>query len=994
MKLRKARCSTFCKAMSGVFRKSSDTPSPREYILPLYSHVVFGPHVLHSSISGPYLLINLPRMNWTGGYLKRHSKAKANHLRKSQKQYFAKARQKLQSGSVPPHPSTFLNFNGESTADRHFDLNRMPSVSSKIALHRESSPDGQDTRAQAINPCKDDAMVCSLVTRHKNTPLEVLKAREKTKPLDHIKRRLLRNSDWTGLALARPVSIKFTTAKEMERIGRRRKVTKEERRSKTRPSGRQKVQYHLIRPFDDQRSQSTTPVPEATDLSIRIGSNIHQALTTQTSLQEQPQSSSYHSTTGDSMLLDKFEQQTGDSQNKDRELVYLAPHADSVRDSERPNLMPLDEARVVKSFDEVLQRSTSVLRQMLPSSTPSGDGPPYQRTPTGALERETSPVSSFGSKFHPEDVVPHLAKAKHSLSDARNARNRKAEHVQLRSTQRSEPCPPRSGAAWSEFRRPIAAFHREDQPSTSESQGQARCFTLDLQVALEPESSGRACSSIHGGQPVARTGANLQTSHYSPKSFLQITNSTPLSTNLPLGSPGGGGAPHLTSLPVSFVPSTGSPGPQPSAHRSPRQSGSGIQALTGFIPTSSRSTASPREVQAQPRGAESWMQKFQHAKNQHQASTRNENTYLEKSESRNGRLSDENEAWMKFVFPKDFGNIQTNFRFGTNPLGKKNSKATSVGSSDYERHSRSVSGHHIVRYSSARVDMSSHLSGDSGPSAANATIYDPRWCHEIAADSPLARSETDFLSRFSPMEGVLDEGLGDVSIYNNAPATDRSFASMPHSNTRLNTMNGQHLRMLARRTLPAKRTAIHAFDEPSEPISSNRGLRHKAHLAAFTSPLQQNLVRPGALATSHRTPLQARGQTNSHSKRYGLHSSRTGLTRHRGAMFPMGYSPASLDGRKLSQPPCSTPLMFRPIATSSPSTANNSKSDHYRLADGQSLWQVSPGRSEKIGSSKTGSQIREAALRTSLFGNVGRTWEATRCPNTLPSTRPAISQYF
>ena len=370
-------------------------------------------------------------MNWTGGHLKRHAKANANHLLKSQKQYFAKARQRLQNEYAPAPPSIFSHFNGQVFADQLVDLNRTPpqrlSRSSQKVPRRNASRDRPDTPAGATASCEDDSSARNLTTRHEHSLPKAPKAPEKPKPLDHIKRRLLQNSDWTGLALARPVCIKFTPAEEMERIGRRRKVTKEERRRKSQPFGQQRVHHNLLRPFDDRHSQSTAPAPQGTDLSIRIGSNIHQTLTTQPSLQEQPKSSSYHSTNGESMLLDRFEHYSGDTRENNLEALSLGADEESMHVPGRANLVPLDAARDLKSFNEVLQRSSSIVRQVLPSSTPFGSGSPFQETPEKASQRRTSPVSSNRSSLPPEDVVPTLENTKHISLAARNRRNRAKE---------------------------------------------------------------------------------------------------------------------------------------------------------------------------------------------------------------------------------------------------------------------------------------------------------------------------------------------------------------------------------------------------------------------------------------------------------------------------------------------------------------------------------------------------------------------------------------
>lgn len=717
--------------------------------------------------------------------MKRHSKANANHLLKSQKQYFAKARQRLQNGSAPAAPSTFSIFDGQFTADRLSDLHRPTTrpkqlvKSSESAHHLNPSPNGPEAPIDSRTSGKDDARVHRSATRHTPTPLQVQNQPKRPKPLDHIKRRLLQNSDWTGLALARPVSMNFMPAEEMERIGRRRKVTKEERRRKDQAFGQQKVHHNLIRPFDDRRSQSTPQVPEAADLSIRIGSNIHQTLTTQPSLQEIPVSSSNQPATEDSMLLDKFEHRQRNTPPKDQEAPYLAAAPEGVHTSTRSDLMPLNEARALQSFDEVLQRSSSIVRQVQPSSTPFGDGLPYHRTPVRASQGETSPASSFGTILHSGHILLDLEQSRNHSPDTHNNHNAGGKkQAQLSNTKSGEFGLPGRGAGQHKFGRSAATTQREEELSTSKSEYWPRTFTLDHQVASERESSERVHSYLRDDMVSVSAAAKLQPLQHSPLSNLQVVTRSPLLPD-PSSAHRGGLTRRFPSLPASSVSSAGFNAPLSPAQHSAQPSTRRSQALLQPVHASPRSTASHSEAEVRPMVAKSWMERFRLAKRQHQASRSDNNVYVEKPESQTGGLGDENEAWMRFVFPKDFSRIQAEFIFGMAHLGEERSKASSFSTWDYATQPLSVSGHVTVETSSALAAPSAHLSSRLAPSAANATIFEPRWNHQVANDGFPVQSETDFLSRYSPMEGVLDEGLGHISIYNNAAATDRSFLSLP-----------------------------------------------------------------------------------------------------------------------------------------------------------------------------------------------------------------------
>ena len=955
----------------------------------MHSHVVCYLRASFSRISRPHLLVNSPGMDWTGGHLKRQCKANANHKLKSQKQHFARARQRLQNGSVLAAPSNFSIFDGQINADQHDDSDHTQPrpkqflKSSKEVPRRDPSRDGPDTPADASASCNDDASAPRLTKRHEKNLPKVPNAPGAPKSLDQIKLRLLQKSDWTGLALARPVSIMFTPAEEMERIGRRRKVTKEERRRKIEPRAQQMVHHNLIRPFDHRHSQSTAPVPEATDLSIRIGSNIHHTLTTQTSLQEQPQSSSYHSTDGESMLLDKFEHSSGDTRDYRAEALYLGADEESVHASRGAKLVPLDAARDLKSFDEVRRRSSSMVRQVPPSSTPLGSQLPSQRTPVRPSRRWTSPASLYESSVHPKDVVPTLDQSEHSSLAVRNSRKGREEQSRLGSMQRSDlgSTAPRPGT--SKFEKTTTSDYG-DQPSASMLQGQASNITLDHLIALEQGSSGQDCSSLQEEGPVDSPLENHQKLQHSPNSSSQIiANGTPLPTTPSLACAGEAGR-RFASLPASSLVSLGSPGSQSPVQRPRQPSESRLQAPMGPMHTSPPSKRSPPEVQEGPQGVQSWMEKFQLAKAQSQASMWNDSMYTEKPGSWTGHIGDENEAWMRFVFPEDFGRIQTDFTFGTRALGKFNRPETTVSSWHYNTQSLSTSDEGVAEHLSApRAEASAHLSGISAPSGANATIFDAGWSLNVAETGALARSETDFLSRFSPMGGLLDEGLGDMSIYNNAAASDRSFVSMPLINTGPDAVAERHSRFPAERMVPAKRDAIYAFDEPTEPNSPDRRQRRRLRAAALPPPRQRGLIPSEALARSQITPWQVRGQNILQSEFDGSQSSGTGLSRYRGAAFPMSYSPASSNTKTAFPQPTLTAPTFRPSATSSSSIVNDFDQNLSSPADRHSLWQDSPSRSGTTGSNTAGSRLRGAAPGTPLFGNDGRKLETMKFSDVL-----------
>ena len=65
--------------------------------------------------------------------------------------------------------------------------------------------------------------------------------------------------------------------------------------------------------------------------------------------------------------------------------------------------------------------------------------------------------------------------------------------------------------------------------------------------------------------------------------------------------------------------------------------------------------------------------------------------------------------------------------------------------------------------------------------------------HTIQKTKCDQRSETDFLSQLSPMEGIIDDRLGDVSVYNNPAWTERSFITAPQVGSIRNLQNAKFI---------------------------------------------------------------------------------------------------------------------------------------------------------------------------------------------------------
>ncbi len=184
--------------------------------------------------------------------------------------------------------------------------------------------------------------------------------------LDAVKRSLLGRSDWMGLNVARPLCMKFPSAHELESIGRRRKVTAEEKQR------RDVVRTGYQRdPLPDPVLQSRLHQPSFDDVSkeaasIRIGSNIHQSqTTTMPHLSKKQASKKCQSESSGSMLLDR-EVPTyhnaiyGGSKPGNPLTVSTVSAERSQRASLEKSLVSLEQVRDSETFDEVKAKSDSI----------------------------------------------------------------------------------------------------------------------------------------------------------------------------------------------------------------------------------------------------------------------------------------------------------------------------------------------------------------------------------------------------------------------------------------------------------------------------------------------------------------------------------------------------------------------------------------------------------------------------------------------------------
>lgn len=829
-----------------------------------FRHTIYvNPKLLYVACSflPGYCSYAIEEMNWTGGRLKRHSQANGNRIAKSQK-HFAKAPLKRQNGpgALRALSAPKLSFSGTSAPVQRpkcITASRQP-PSEPYATPGEYSRSNIQAPgcAELLTHTSQDG---GAISGHSGRGVqEHIHHSDKPETLSSIKRKLLQNPDWAGLSILRPVAYSFTAAEEMEAIGRHRKVTKEElRKNRQSHLDHQAAHYDIIRPFRNRQSLSVTQPEEPTDLSIRMGSNIHQTITTQPSNLNNANSPAGHSTTTDSMLLDAFETVSNVRSPKSVAMSTAPAPGTYLNLSRAPdtNLLPLNEALDFKNFDEVRARSSLVQ--------------PRRRSLT-SFQNPASDLASVGN--------PYSTPSKVALIELRS-------HRVHETTMKPVPQPPHSRE--DKLRRPSAPK-----------------FTLDHQVALGWEANSNRQRSDHSSSVLSkrtcRSHPNLEHSKHLQPHTDESLGSCPASDESKQSC--------RTRLGMFFsIPRRGhktmgahvdgTPMPQ-SINRSPISSGPDSRQPS-YSHINSLSSSSGQNCVSNSQFAN---QEPQRLVGRAMDISPHRRTY-------SSRIGDENETWMKYVFPQDFDRLRNDFTFGHAPLSSNRDTATTKNSILDER---------TLPFSllnGARQDdglcanyTSSVLSGLSDPSAANATLFGAGRDQEGLS----SQSETDFLSRFSPMEGVLDERLGDMSMYNNAAVTNRSFVSLPQTMSGMEQLSWQ---TPMRQSIPAKRKALYNLEDlvQATPLDNVQGIQRAAleNLArvpwASSTPVEGNFIAQQSRQNSDREDFQ---KTVCPTQPMADRRAKRGA-----AAFPFNYSPASGRSKAHRQPVTSSPY-FPGVPTS------------------------------------------------------------------------------
>jgi hypothetical protein len=306
-----------------------------------------------------YIKVN---MNWTGGKLQRHSKVGRNEVLQRQKQHFAKVRQQLQNGtssSVVPFPPNWLahdqaslaegviplgqgsqrpvgHYEGQQKTLEEFKMtapvaHRLASMSRKRPpryvgagagdndIHLRRKFDSSGISLLVVDSNRTSGSKGRVQAMSQSSSLSTRRKRLKPHPtpgdaLELSRKRLLQQTDWVGLAATRPLHMTFSSRRDKNQIGKRRKIGSDSTRRHLLSS--HAVQHSLASPVGYLHDEEIPFMHGALQtapgsISIRIGNDVvpSQMATTAEHLMDHPVEALFNRQSSDTMLFDEEQAQ-------------------------------------------------------------------------------------------------------------------------------------------------------------------------------------------------------------------------------------------------------------------------------------------------------------------------------------------------------------------------------------------------------------------------------------------------------------------------------------------------------------------------------------------------------------------------------------------------------------------------------------------------------------------------------------------------------------
>lgn len=197
-------------------------------------------------------------MDWTGGTRRRYAQAGKNVVVQKQKAHFAKVR----SAGHPQPPRSMPDFMREAVESKSY---RQAKTSQQ---HRGSTTLRSEGGSRSSRSSEARCRRRAADVRDQAVPADMT---DEERKIQSARRSLLARSDWLGLNASRPVKVQFPAERDVERIGKRRKVLKTSR------NGPREFQQRRVTPPFQHRERLMQPMlsddgrGESIDIKIGTG---------------------------------------------------------------------------------------------------------------------------------------------------------------------------------------------------------------------------------------------------------------------------------------------------------------------------------------------------------------------------------------------------------------------------------------------------------------------------------------------------------------------------------------------------------------------------------------------------------------------------------------------------------------------------------------------------------------------------------------------------
>ena len=793
-------------------------------------------------------------MNWTGGRLHR-SKANANTLIKTQKQHFARARLRLQNGQSARSPFAFsifgetLKHNGQMEGalisndrkwvhERSYQDGHLEQVQEERDPHQETQcwqreaeatyskhPRLKDGRARqrpkfhgssrkASQPPRIDHTSNSLSQDSKVEHNSKFAAVE-VNTIENVKRGLLERSDWMGLSAARPLQIGFASIEEMDRIGKRRKITKEDRQSRAVAIGHhQNYQSGPNRILRGNQAGRASPILNTDDISIRIGRNIHQTQTTTVESDlDRPTPPFAGSIPSESMLLDDLDTNIPDPLRRQESDSTSAPNTrhslfsvKGCKTTQQETSLPfLDQILDSESFDEVKARSasstsncpsflrtgelTTITRRAAKQSAKQEDSSSivkgYRILPSPTLQPErmlSQPRQKQSPKFRDLQAVESSGQIDHRClfsSFRPRAHSRGLKLGRILTQSRITLCGADSLSRVVQSYSPtpdIPAKCVEMNANSPKSEPRSilsgpPVFTLERQVLQEEEE--RKDTKTTCGPPSYRHEVNS----YNPDNI--VTEAQVLR-----------GSRKNIEQDAEVAKIASKPSPRPGDPPRPRFEDENfrepISKMSNAASLLSQEVSGSKVGQSQdeqhnPIETSCYLPlaRYDEAPKFSRSALRTDQLRIDRDEASRARTPQtidvsSNQTWIKSAL-RTFDNNWIEFEFEQTPPQNGSANGSSVLRRNCGEKGRRLAGD-SSRKSRHEDNMSAPETIKTSANTATSRVEDLPSSERTDLAQP---TKTSFLTQMRAMEGHLDEELADNSVYNNTARTGRSYTSAP-----------------------------------------------------------------------------------------------------------------------------------------------------------------------------------------------------------------------